>query len=158
MSARMFSRLALSALLTTGFALTADVAIASASSPARHATSVPAKKKKPTVKLATTSLGKVLVSADGHTLYAFDPDAGDINASKCTGGCASVWPALKAKGKPVAGKGLKKSQLVVGESGQVAYGGHLLYNYSADTAPGATGGQGVAGIWHVVGADGKTIT
>jgi predicted lipoprotein with Yx(FWY)xxD motif len=158
MSARSISRLMLCAMLTTGFALTADVAVASASSPARHAVSVPAKKKKPTVKLATTSLGKILVSADGHTLYAFDPDAGDINTSKCTGGCATVWLGLKATGKPVAGKGLKKSQLVVGESGQVAYGGHLLYNFSGDTAPGATGGQGIAGVWHVVGADGNTIT
>jgi predicted lipoprotein with Yx(FWY)xxD motif len=148
----------LSAMLTTGFALTADVAVASASSPARHDASVPAKKKKPTVKLATTSFGKILVSADGHTLYAFDPDAGDINASKCTASCTSVWLALKATGKLVAGKGLRKSQLVVGQSGQVAYGGHLLYNFSGDAAPGMTTGQGIANLWHVVGADGNTIT
>jgi predicted lipoprotein with Yx(FWY)xxD motif len=158
MSARSISRLMLSAVLTTGFALTADVAVASASSPAHHANSLPAKKKKPTVKLAKTSLGKILVSADGHTLYAFDPDMGDINASKCTGACTTVWPGLKTSGKPVAGKGLKKSQLVVGEKGQVAYGGHLLYNFSGDTAAGTTAGQGVAGLWHVVGANGKTIT
>jgi predicted lipoprotein with Yx(FWY)xxD motif len=69
-----------------------------------------------------------------------------------------VWFALKAAGKPVAGKGLRKSQLAVGESGQVAYGGHLLYNFSGDTAPGMMGGQGIAGVWHVVGANGNTIT
>ena len=83
---------------------------------------------------------------------------GDINASTCTEGCAQQWPPLEAKGKPRAGKGLDKSQLVVGESGQVAYGGHLLYKFAGDEAPGDTNGQGVAGIWHLVDADGDTVT
>jgi predicted lipoprotein with Yx(FWY)xxD motif len=113
-------------------------------------------KKKPTVKLGKTSFGKVLVAADGRTLYVFDPDGSDINASKCTGDCANAWPPLTAT-KVRAGKGLDADQLVIGESGQVAYFGHLLYKFSGDTARGDTNGQGVSGVWHVVTADGDPI-
>jgi predicted lipoprotein with Yx(FWY)xxD motif len=143
-------------VLATSVGVAAQATVASADT----ATSAPDKKKpkkKPTVKLAQTTFGKVLVAADGLTLYVFDPDAGDINASKCTGTCAGAWPPLTATGKPKAGKGVDADQLVVGESGQIAYFGHLLYKFSGDSAPGDTNGQGVGGVWHIITADGDPI-
>jgi predicted lipoprotein with Yx(FWY)xxD motif len=157
MARRSLVSTALVALLAMGAAVAVETAaVADVSSD--RATEVPAKKKKKaTVKVATTSLGAILVDGKGLTLYAFDPDGTDITASQCTGGCASAWPPLVAK-KPRAGKGLDKALLAVGGDNQVAYNGHLLYHFASDTAKGDTFGQGVGGVWHVVGSDGNPIT
>ncbi len=154
---RPFARVALSALLATGVGLVVG-APALASAPAEHAATAPAKKKKPTVKVAKTDLGKVLVTTKGNTLYAFDPDGTDTDASKCVDACADVWPAYTAKKKPKAGKGLDQSLIATGDGGQVAYNSHLLYEFSGDTEAGQTNGQGVGGVWHAVDADGEPIT
>ncbi len=109
--------------------------------------------------MATTSLGTIIVARNGMTLYAFDPDGTDTGTSHCTDACAGLWPPLTSKnGKVVAGKGLDATKVAVGGAKQVAYNGHLLYFYAPDGAVGDTGGQGVGGVWHVVGADGNTIT
>src|SRR3954454_22886312 len=52
----------------------------------------------PSVKLASTKLGHVLVDAHGRTLYLFEADHGPTSA--CDGACASIWPPLKATGEP----------------------------------------------------------
>ena len=158
MRSRKIVRLLLVALVTAGLGLAAE-ATALASTTAKSATAAPAKKKKkPTVKLADSSFGKILVDSKGNTLYAFDPDGTNIDASACTGGCAGAWPPLTSKKKPKAGKGLDKTKLEVGVNNQVAYNSHLLYRYGGDSAPGDTSGQGVGGVWHVVGTDGEPIT
>lgn len=158
MHGRTIRRVLLATMLTAGLGVAAG-GQAFASTSARHAATASDKKKakKPTVKLATSTLGKILVDAKGRTLYAFDPDGSNIDASQCTGGCASVWPPLTAK-KAQVGKGLDASFITVNASGQVAYNNHLLYRYSGDSAKGDTFGQGIGGVWHVVGADGSPIT
>jgi len=160
MPSRPFARLLLATLLTTGVGVATSITPALAGGPTRHHSSEPAKKKrKPTVKVATTSLGAILVAGNGKTLYAFDPDGTTTSASQCTGGCAGIWPPLTTKsGKVVAGKGLDATKLTVGGAKQVAYNGHLLYFYAPDAAPGDTGGQGIGGVWHAVGADGNPVT
>ncbi len=55
-------------------------------------------------------------------------------------------------------QGPRRLEATVGGAKQIAYNGHLLYFYTPDAAAGDTGGQGVGGVWHVVGADGNTIT
>jgi len=112
------------------------------------------------VKVADTDLGSVLVDADGKTLYVFDNDQG--STSSCEGGCASTWPPLATDGDPTAGDGADASLLGTTDRNdgttQVTYDGHPLYTYNADTAAGDTNGQGVGGIWWVIGADGQKIT
>ena len=64
-----------------------------------------------TVKVATTSLGKVLTDANGMTLYRFDNDT-TAGASTCTTSpCSSTWPAAKATGTPVPGPGVDAAKL-----------------------------------------------
>jgi len=109
-----------------------------------------------TVKTASTGLGTIVVNADGKTLYAFANDQGTTSA--CTGGCATIWPALMAAGTPTAGSGIDASKLSKAPSGQVVYNGHLLYMYSPDAAAGDTKGQGVGGVWHVVAPSGDIIS
>ena len=46
----------------------------------------------PLVSTGTTSLGKILVSAGGRTLYHVSAEP--KNVVKCTGACAEDWPPL----------------------------------------------------------------
>src|SRR5262249_9239853 len=68
----------------------------------------------PTVKTAGVgTLGKVVVSASGRTLYHYtDESKGKVD---CTGACAKLWPPLlvKAGAKPVAGPGIARAKLGV---------------------------------------------
>jgi predicted lipoprotein with Yx(FWY)xxD motif len=81
--------------------------------------------KPSTVSLRKTQAGKVLVGANGRTLYLFTADK--AGKSACYGKCASVWPPLIAA-RPTVGAGLTASMLgttkrVDGKL-QVTYGGH----------------------------------
>src|SRR5579864_7554224 len=62
-----------------------------------------------TVKLAKSSLGRILVDSRGITLYDFPPDKG--TTSVCYGACAALWPPLLTNGKPIAGPGVHASLL-----------------------------------------------
>jgi predicted lipoprotein with Yx(FWY)xxD motif len=110
-----------------------------------------------TVAVASSSLGDILVDADGRTLYAFTKDKGDQSA--CSGECAANWPALT--GTATAGSGAQASLLstAVQASGdsQVTYGGRPLYYFAGDAKPGDTNGQGVGNVWFAVSADGELV-
>ena len=80
---------------------------------------------KATVSLRTTQAGKVLVAANGRTLYLLTADK--AGKSACYGKCASVWPPLTAA-SPTVGTGLRASRLGTTKRTdgklQVTYGGH----------------------------------
>jgi len=133
--------------------LTATAAIAAVTASASGAAKV---------NVRTTSLGKILVNAQGRTLYLFAPDK--HGKSTCYGSCASYWPPLLATGKPAAGAGVKASLLgtTTRKDGkhQVTYNGHPLYTYVADSAAGKTSGQGLnlsGGLWWVVSPAGNAV-
>ena len=146
-------------MLSISVGLATEMSAAFADAPRSNPASVTEKKKhkKVTVKIFESDLGPILVNSKGFTLYAFDPDATNIEASACTGSCASIWPAAKTSGKLKVGKGLDPTMLVEGVDGQLAYNSHLLYTYSADAAAGETNGNGVGGVWHAIGADGQPL-
>jgi predicted lipoprotein with Yx(FWY)xxD motif len=104
----------------------------------------------------------ILVSATGRTLY--HTSAEGKNIVKCTGPCAKEWLPLviTAGAKPVAGAGVTASKLgtVKRPDGklQVTYNGLPLYLFAGDSKAGDVKGQGVGGIWHVVGPTGLVIT
>ena len=105
------------------------------------------------VTLHSTSLGKVLATSTGRTLYLYTSDT--TNHSNCTGGCASAWPPLMTKGKPLAGMGVKKSLLSTAKRGlklQVTYNGHPLYTFTGDSSAGQTTGEGSGGFYVVTAA------
>jgi predicted lipoprotein with Yx(FWY)xxD motif len=108
------------------------------------------------VTLHSTSLGKVLANSSGRTLYLDTADT--KNHSNCSGACASTWPPLMTKAKPVAGTGVKKGLLGTAKRAggklQVTYNGHPLYRFYTDSSPGQVGGEGVGGFY-VVTAAGK---
>jgi predicted lipoprotein with Yx(FWY)xxD motif len=142
-------------LLVASALLTAIAAIAAMTASA----SVAAKTR---VNVRTTSLGKILVTAQGRTLYLFAPDK--RGKSTCYGSCATYWPPLLVTGKPTAGTGVKASLLgvTVRKDGkhQVTYNGHPLYAYVGDTAAGKTSGEGLnlsGGLWWVVSPAGTAV-
>jgi predicted lipoprotein with Yx(FWY)xxD motif len=103
-----------------------------------------------------TSLGKVLATSTGRTLYLNTSDS--KSKSVCTGACAGTWPPLKTTGKPVAGMGVKKALLGTAKYGtklQVTYKGHRLYTYVGDKKAGQANGESSMGSWFVVTAAGK---
>ena len=92
---------------------------------------------KATVSLRTTHAGKVLVAANGRTLYLLTADK--AGKSACYGKCASVWPPLIAA-SPTVGRDLKASMLGTTKRTdgklQVTYGGHPLYLFAKDAKAG----------------------
>jgi predicted lipoprotein with Yx(FWY)xxD motif len=114
----------------------------------------------PTVIVASSGLGDVLVDPEGMTLYMFVNDGPDESA--CYDSCAANWPPLLVEGEPVAGEGLDSSLLGTTErldgTLQVTYNGMPLYYYVQDSAAGDTTGQGVGGAWYVVNPAGEAVT
>ncbi len=112
-----------------------------------------------TVQLRHTSLGSILVSSSGRTLYEFSRDHANKNSCTAIKGCSQVWPSLRVGGRPTAGSGVKAS-LLSSSGGQVTYAGHPLYLYSEDSGPGKTSYVGVkqfGGAWYALNASGGAV-
>ncbi|MGA2321907.1 MAG: hypothetical protein ABSG95_14425 [Solirubrobacteraceae bacterium] len=116
------------------------------------------------VELRRTSLGEILSTASGFTLYEFTRDRGKRNSCVGMSGCPQVWPALQTSGRPTPGPGVQASLLstikLPGGASQVTYAGHPLYLYSGDSAPGETGYVGVnafGGAWDAINSAGHAI-
>jgi predicted lipoprotein with Yx(FWY)xxD motif len=120
-------------------------------------TTPPASDPVPTLDVADSSLGEIVVDADGATLYVFVPDAG--GASTCYDQCEENWPPLV--GAVGAGEGIDASLIGTTErtdgSAQVTYAGWPLYYFAGDAAAGETNGQGLNEVWWVVAPDGSAI-
>ncbi|MFD7116547.1 hypothetical protein [Streptomyces sp. NPDC056652] len=138
-----------------------DLTAASASATASPSPSATVAGK---VSARSTSLGKILVDGEGRTLYLFEGDK--PNKSTCTGDCVKIWPPLTVTGKPEAGTGGVKANLLsttTRDNGakQATYNGHPLYRFTGDHKPGDTNGQGdfwSHGTWYVLGTSGKKNT
>jgi predicted lipoprotein with Yx(FWY)xxD motif len=116
-----------------------------------------------TITLHKTSLGKVLATGAGMSLYLFKADKS--GKSSCYGQCATYWPPLLKKGKLTAGTGLKAKLLgtTKRKNGtlQVTYAGHPLYRFKLDKKVGQVAGQGqdfFGGKWYVLSSAGAAIT
>lgn len=115
------------------------------------------------VAVASSKLGRILVDAQGRTLYLFAIDRNGKSA--CSGSCATYWPPLIASGKVRAIAGAKASLLGTTRRAdgrrQVTYRHHPLYRYVGDSTKGQTNGQGLdlsGGKWWVLSPAGKKIT
>ena len=106
------------------------------------------------LKSGSTSIGTVLASAKGRTLYWFAIDT--PATSKCTGACTATWPPVTGSPRLAAGLAATGTFGTIKRSGgtvQVTWNGHPLYTYAGDSAAGQANGNGVngfGGIWHAV--------
>ena len=134
--ARIVALFAAFALVGAGVALAAAVTVNSAKNP---------------------TLGKIVVSSSGFTLYHNTKEKGSI---KCTGACAKIWPPLLVgkSEKVKAGPGINLAKLgkIKRPNGrfQVTYYGKPLYRYAPDTKPGSINGEGIGGIWFALKTNG----
>jgi predicted lipoprotein with Yx(FWY)xxD motif len=115
------------------------------------------------VSLKQTSVGKVLVDADGRTLYLFAGDRPNVGTVSAAG--LAIWPPFTAPALPRATGGVAAGQLgtATGTSGatQITYNGHPLYYYVRDHKPGQILGQALnqfGARWYVLSAAGAAIT
>jgi predicted lipoprotein with Yx(FWY)xxD motif len=145
------------AVVLTVAASASAVASAHGGRPAAHAS------KTTEVVLHHTSLGTILTTSSGFTLYEFTRDRTNEDSCVKVRGCSQVWPALETSGKPTAGSGVKASLLssirISAGARQVTYDGHALYTYSADSR-GSTayvGASAFGGSWYAVSASGHTV-
>jgi predicted lipoprotein with Yx(FWY)xxD motif len=89
-----------------------------------------------------------LVDAKGRGLYFWDGDVKG-NTSQCSGQCRLLWPPLFAEDNAVP-KG--PFNIIKRDDGryQWALNGRPLYRWKSDVKFGDAGGDGVAGVWHLV--------
>jgi predicted lipoprotein with Yx(FWY)xxD motif len=119
--------------------------------------------KTATLSVANGGLGKILVDAQGRTLYLFKRDTG--TTSMCTGACATNWPPLRANGKPTVDGGANASLAATTKRSdgatQVTYNSHPLYRYSGDQKSGDSNGQGLnafGGRWYALSPAGNQVS
>lgn len=118
-----------------------------------------ASSRRAAVSARSTSLGRVLVAANGRTLYLFTVDKGKTSA--CYGKCAAFWPPLLTSGSPLARAGVKQSLLGTAKRRdgklQVTYAGHPLYFFVKDAKAGQVNGENVQHAWFVLSVAGAKI-
>ena len=146
---RWFLALAVTAALGAGAAMAATAALHSSA---------------PAVKMfSSAKFGKVLVGANGKTLYRYSVDSKGVNRCTSDPACGKYWPPLlvKSTAKPTAGAGLNASLLgtINAKSGmrQVTYAGFPLYFFSGDAKAGQMSGEGFESKWYVVNTKGALV-
>jgi predicted lipoprotein with Yx(FWY)xxD motif len=97
---------------------------------------------------ANSTLGQIVTTGSGRTVYRFDLDTANPPKSNCSGSCATYWPPVLVTGSAMpAVSGVSSSLL--GEvtrsdgSKQLTLAGWPLYTYAGDSGPGMASGQGV---------------
>jgi predicted lipoprotein with Yx(FWY)xxD motif len=105
---------------------------------------------------ASSSLGTILVDAQGKTLYYFANDIPASGASSCNGQCAVVWPIFSVDtitvSPPLVASDFSSITRADGKK-QTTYRGWPLYFYQADTKAGDVTGENVLKVWFVVKPD-----
>lgn len=145
------------AVVTIAAAAVAVILLTRSSSPA--APRAAPRAAAPSVQVAKTKLGRILVNAQGRTLYLYMKDRGTTSA--CSRRCSQVWPPATVSGAPTAGPGVVAAKLTTTRGAdntrQLVYNGHPLYTLTADVRPGQINGEGFLGTWYVISAAGNRI-
>jgi predicted lipoprotein with Yx(FWY)xxD motif len=117
-----------------------------------------------TLTLQHSPAGLILATGGGDTLYDFVPDT-PTHSACVSNVCVFQWPPLVTSGLVRLGKGVEHGLVSTlrrpDGSTQLTYGGHPLYTYNGDVAPGVVMGQAInqdGGLWYVLNAQGKQVT
>ena len=110
------------------------------------------------LSLADTSVGTVIVDADGFTVYLFVPD--QRGSSTCDGECAERWPPVAGSDvQPSVADGLDVNRLSTIQRNdgtvQLTYNGWPLYRFVGDTDEGAVAGHGQGNVWFAMAPTGE---
>ena len=109
--------------------------------------------------VANTSLGPVLVNAQGMTVYLLTADSPGM--SSCSAPCLANWPAVSGVATGGPGVVAKVGQATTtGGASILTAGGWPLYTFVQDHAPGDVSGEGVqsfGGTWYAVSPSGQPV-
>jgi predicted lipoprotein with Yx(FWY)xxD motif len=113
--------------------------------------------------VVTVTLGMVgtrcaLIDSSGRSMYVYLDDTRP-NQTSCDGSCALPWPPVPGAAR--AGKGLAAQDfgVVTRADGtlQASFHSRPLYYYTGDYQPGNGNGEGLGGVWFLVGPDGQPL-
>ena len=113
------------------------------------------------LEVATSSAGKIVVGANGRSVYFFTKDVKDSGKSACTGGCATSWPAVTTTSSKPGVEGVTGTIGTIPTADgkmQITVNGMPIYYFGQDKAAGDVKGQGVGGVWYLVSPSGSTVT
>ena len=101
--------------------------------------------------------GQILVDGECRTLYVFSHDVD--GEPTCIDDCAANWPPLLVPDEAVPPLADEIDPSVFSvvqhpDGAMLKVGDWPLYYFANDAAPGDVNGQGVGGVWWVVGPDG----
>jgi predicted lipoprotein with Yx(FWY)xxD motif len=143
--------------------IAAVVVVVVATSGGAAKTGRPAVASTSAISVRQTSLGKIIVDANGRTLYLFAGDKRNLSTLSAAG--QAVWPLYSSTATPASSGGAVASRIATttgtGGMSQITYNGHPLYYYVGDHKPGDTNGQGLnqfGARWYVLGPGGTAIT
>jgi predicted lipoprotein with Yx(FWY)xxD motif len=108
-----------------------------------------------TVRVSDSALGKILVDAQGKTLYYFANDIPSGANSSCYGQCEVIWPVFSSDimvSPPLVSSDFSSFTRADGLK-QTAFRGWPLYYYQQDSKPGDLNGENVLKVWFVVKPD-----
>ena len=117
----------------------------------------------PTIKVASTNLGKILETGSGFTVYEFTADGHDKDVCQTRKGCTGAWPPLTSTTKPTGGPGVNAHLLgtinLAHGGTQVTYAGHPLYRYALDSrgSTGYVGANEFGGSWYALTSAAKAV-
>ncbi len=109
---------------------------------------------------ATVDGQKIIVDSNGSPVYIYTLDNPGESKSVCLGSCALLWPAVESgdQAPQLQGISAKVGSIPAADGGkQITLNGMPIYYYAKDSGSGSATGQGVAGVWYVVGPDGSPI-
>lgn len=138
------------------------IVVITATSSGRSKKTTAAASPSASISIGQTPVGRVLVDANGRTLYLF---AGDRpNVSRLSSAGRAVWQPFTTTTTLTATGGTAAAEIgtIPSATGgrQVTYNGHPLYYYVGDHTPGLATGQGLnefgAG-WYAVSPAGRAI-
>lgn len=119
------------------------------------------KTDQPVLATADSTFGSIIVDGTGRSVYVFDKDTPGSGSSACEGDCLAKWPAVPATDDSPGVKGVTGTVATITRSDgsrQVTVNGSPVYLFAGDLAAGDVKGQGIGGIWWLVGPDGTKIT
>jgi predicted lipoprotein with Yx(FWY)xxD motif len=133
--------------------LTVPLAALSLALAACGSSSDDAGEKAPVASADKAKVGRVVVDAEGRTLYRFTAEA--QGRPVCTGACLKTWPAATVRDKSDLPDHVATVERPDGGGLQLTYDGHPLYRYAGDHSADDANGEGVGGQWYVVKASGE---
>jgi predicted lipoprotein with Yx(FWY)xxD motif len=108
--------------------------------------------------VADTSLGKVLVDANGRTVYMLTADSS--GTSTCSSACLTYWPPVAPSKADAAVTGKVATTTTTSGSKIATVGGWPLYTFIQDQKPCDVTGEGISnfgGVWYAVSPSGQPV-